>query len=112
MPLHFVVAQDKFAETEFTEEGEPKILDPSLKISKIAEGLKTPTTMAFIGKYDILVLEKDTGEPGQQIDIPVERQTKTGRRLLLRRRLMGKEDMNVVTPCQLAEERRVVLNRV
>jgi len=61
MPLHFVVAQDKFAETEFTEEGEPKILDPSLKISKIAEGLKTPTTMAFIGKYDILVLEKDTG---------------------------------------------------
>lgn len=61
IPFHYVVAQDKFAETEFTEEGEPKIFDSNLKISTIAEGLNTPTTMAFVGNDDILVLEKDTG---------------------------------------------------
>ena len=61
MPFHYVVAQDKFAETEFTEEGKPEIFDSNLKISTIAEDLKTPTTMAFLGNDDILVLEKDTG---------------------------------------------------
>ena len=61
IPLHYIVAQDKFADTEFTEEGKPKIFDSNLKISTIAEGLKTPTTMAFLGNNDILVLEKDTG---------------------------------------------------
>jgi glucose/arabinose dehydrogenase len=60
---HFysVRAQEEFAETEFEEEGKPKLFDPNLKISTIAEGLSTPTTMAFVGPGDILVLEKDTG---------------------------------------------------
>jgi glucose/arabinose dehydrogenase len=58
---HFVMGQDKFADTEFTEEGKPKISDPNLEINTIVEGLNTPTTMAFVGKNDILVLEKDTG---------------------------------------------------
>jgi glucose/arabinose dehydrogenase len=61
VPYPYASAQDKFADTEFTEEGEPKIFDSNLKINTIAEGLNTPTTMAFVGDNDILVLEKDTG---------------------------------------------------
>lgn len=60
-PHHFAKAQEKFAETEFVEEGKPKIFDSNLKISTVAEGLSTPTSMAFVGPNDILVLEKDTG---------------------------------------------------
>ena len=48
-------------QTEFVEEGKPKLFDSKLKITTIAEGLSTPTTMAFVGPDDILVLEKDTG---------------------------------------------------
>jgi aldose sugar dehydrogenase len=61
IPIHFAKAQEEFAETEFEEEGKPKLFDSNLKITTIAEGLNTPTTMAFIGPDDILVLEKDTG---------------------------------------------------
>lgn len=61
MNFHWVGAQEEFAETEFEEEGKPKLFDSNLKISTVAEGLSTPTTMAFIGHGDILVLEKDTG---------------------------------------------------
>ena len=63
MPMHYysVKAQEEFAETEFEEEGKPKLFDSNLKIGTIAEGLSTPTTMAFVGPGDILVLEKDTG---------------------------------------------------
>ena len=43
------------------EEGKPKLFDSKLKITTIAEGLSTPTTMAFVGPDDILVFEKDTG---------------------------------------------------
>lgn len=69
-------AQDEFAETEFTEEGEPKIFDSNLRINTVAEGLTAPTTMAFIGPDDILVLEKDTGNVkrivnGKIVDKPV-----------------------------------------
>lgn len=68
--------QDEFAETEFTEEGEPKIFDSNLRINTVAEGLTAPTTMAFIGPDDILVLEKDTGNVkrivnGKIVDKPV-----------------------------------------
>jgi glucose/arabinose dehydrogenase len=61
MSHYLVNAQEEFAETEFEEEGKPKLFDSNLKISTIAEGLSTPTTMAFVGPGDILVLEKDTG---------------------------------------------------
>lgn len=43
------------------EEGKPKLFDAHLKITTIVKGLNTPTTMAFVGPDDILVLEKDTG---------------------------------------------------
>src|SRR5918995_6635237 len=59
--FYSVRAQEEFADTEFEEEGKPKLFDTNLKITTIAEGLNTPTTMAFVGPGDILVLEKDTG---------------------------------------------------
>ena len=61
IPYHFAKSQEKFAQTEFVEEGKPKLFDSNLKITTIAAGLNTPTTMAFVGPNDILVLEKDTG---------------------------------------------------
>ena len=41
--------------------GEPTIKDPNLKVDTVATGLSLPTTMAFIGPNDILVLEKSKG---------------------------------------------------
>ena len=39
----------------------PTLKDPNLKVQTIATGLKSPTSMAFLGSNDILVLEKNTG---------------------------------------------------
>jgi aldose sugar dehydrogenase len=41
--------------------GEPSINDPNLKAETVATGLALPTTMAFVGPNDILVLEKGKG---------------------------------------------------
>ncbi len=41
--------------------GGPIINDPHLHIKNIIDGLKYPTSMAFLGKNDILVLEKNDG---------------------------------------------------
>jgi glucose/arabinose dehydrogenase len=41
--------------------GEPTIKAPNLKVETVATGLALPTTMAFIGPNDILVLEKSKG---------------------------------------------------
>jgi len=67
---HFysVGAQEEFADTEFEEEGKPKLFDTNLEISTIVEGLSTPTSMAFVGPGDILVLEKDTGMVKRIVD--------------------------------------------
>ena len=39
----------------------PTMLDPNLGVRAIVTGLTQPTTMAFIGENDLLVLEKGTG---------------------------------------------------
>ncbi|MGE5684102.1 MAG: PQQ-dependent sugar dehydrogenase [Nitrososphaerota archaeon] len=67
---HFysVRSQEEFADTEFEEEGKPKLFDTNLKISTIVEGLSTPTSMVFLGPGDILVLEKDTGMVKRIVD--------------------------------------------
>jgi glucose/arabinose dehydrogenase len=39
----------------------PVLVDPDLKIEPVVKGLKFPTTMAFLGPDDFLVLEKDNG---------------------------------------------------
>ena len=56
-----VYAQEEFRQREFVEEGKPRLADPQLKVEQVTEGLDTPTTMAFLGPNDILVLEKDKG---------------------------------------------------
>ncbi len=43
-------------------EASPMVLDPSLQVQTVVTGLTTPTTMAFIGVNDALVLEKATGK--------------------------------------------------
>ncbi|MGE5781270.1 MAG: hypothetical protein ACM31J_00235, partial [Nitrososphaerales archaeon] len=43
-------------------DGEGIVLsDPKLKLELVASGLDFPTTMAFLGPNDFLILEKDTG---------------------------------------------------
>ena len=39
----------------------PHVFDSSLKLEQVVEGLKAPTTMAFLGPDDFLVLEKNNG---------------------------------------------------
>lgn len=41
---------------------QPAVLKaPNLKVELVAQGLRSPTSMAFLGPNDILVLEKETG---------------------------------------------------
>jgi len=42
-------------------EEEPSIKDPNLGVQLVSEGLEFPTSMAFLGPDDILVLEKEKG---------------------------------------------------
>ena len=39
----------------------PSVIDPSLKVETVFEGIKTPSNMEFLGNDTILVLEKNTG---------------------------------------------------
>ncbi len=39
----------------------PTVLDPNLAVRTVVDGLNQPTSMAFLGPNDILVLEKATG---------------------------------------------------
>jgi glucose/arabinose dehydrogenase len=40
----------------------PTILDPRLSVRTLVDGLVTPTSLAFLGADDLLVLEKNTGK--------------------------------------------------
>src|SRR5512134_1313405 len=42
-------------------EAQPTLSDPDLAVQLVANGLDTPTTMAFVGPGDILVLQKNDG---------------------------------------------------
>lgn len=48
--------------------GKPLLRDAGLNVEKVASGLSFPTNMAFIGKDDILVLEKDKGTVNRVVD--------------------------------------------
>jgi aldose sugar dehydrogenase len=68
--------EEEFRQREFSDSGEPELADRSLKIEEVASGLDTPTTMAFLGPNDILVLEKDKGTVnrivnGKMLDQPL-----------------------------------------
>ncbi len=54
----------------------PTVFDPNLKVELIASGLKHPTSMAFLGNDDLLVLEKNNGTVkrivnGNVVDKPI-----------------------------------------
>src|SRR5262245_38389805 len=40
----------------------PTVFDPNLEVATVVSGLNQPTSMAFIGPNDFLVLEKATGQ--------------------------------------------------
>jgi glucose/arabinose dehydrogenase len=46
----------------------PEMLHPRLDVRPVVGGLTTPTTMAFLGPNDILVLEKNTGQVQRVVD--------------------------------------------
>src|SRR5438132_5267581 len=50
----------------------PSVVDPNLAVRKVAFGLSQPTSMAFIGTNDILVLEKATGKVQRVINNVVQ----------------------------------------
>lgn len=50
----------------------PEIVDPNLSVRTVIDGLVTPTTMAFLGEADVLVLEKNTGRVLRVVDGAVE----------------------------------------
>jgi glucose/arabinose dehydrogenase len=57
-----VSAQQVFRDRNFLQtESKPSVADPNLKVELVSEGLDLPTTMAFLGPDDFIVLEKDKG---------------------------------------------------
>ena len=50
----------------------PSLIDPTLSVRTVASGLVTPTSMAFLGPDDMLVLEKQTGKVQRVIHIRTE----------------------------------------
>jgi glucose/arabinose dehydrogenase len=78
MPIsHLVYAQQNIPGVVASiGKGEPIVRDPNLKVETVATGLMLPTTMAFVGPDDILVLEKNKGTVqrivnGQMLDEPL-----------------------------------------
>ena len=68
-------AQEEFRQHEFVENGTPHVTaDSNLSVKVVAEGFDLPTTMAFLGPNDILVLEKDKGTVQRVIDGKVSSQ--------------------------------------
>lgn len=59
-------AQD--TEDDRSQKNIPIINDPNLKAVLVVEGLKRPTSMAFVGQNDFLVLEKNTGMVKRIVD--------------------------------------------
>jgi glucose/arabinose dehydrogenase len=58
--------------------GGPTLDDPNLKVDLVVKGLDVPTSMAFLGPNDILVLEKNAGavvriEDGELVKTPLLR---------------------------------------
>src|ERR687896_400283 len=47
---------------------EPELVDPDLAVSTAASGLEQPVSMEFIGKDDMLVLEKASGQVKRVVD--------------------------------------------
>jgi glucose/arabinose dehydrogenase len=58
----YIYGQETFRQLPFDRsQNEPYVSDPNLKVEVVVQGLSTPTTMAFLGPDEFLVLEKDKG---------------------------------------------------
>jgi aldose sugar dehydrogenase len=58
-----VIATTVFAgSTRVAAQGGPEVVDPNLGVRTVVGGLVTPSTLAFLGANDFLVLEKNTGQ--------------------------------------------------
>jgi glucose/arabinose dehydrogenase len=79
MILLFMLPLVAFNESIYADENSvkiPEINDPSLSVEIVYQGISFPTSMAFLGPDDILVLEKDQGTVvrivnGTMIDKPI-----------------------------------------
>src|SRR5919108_2175559 len=61
--LNLVIVVGYFIQPASAQQQQPSIgKDPTLKVETIADGLSSPTSMTFIDKDHILVLEKDSGK--------------------------------------------------
>src|SRR5919107_5907736 len=49
-------------------QSQPELVDPNLGVRQVVGGLVEPTTMAFLGPNDFLVLEKSTGRVRRVVD--------------------------------------------
>jgi glucose/arabinose dehydrogenase len=59
--IGFASSQTEGLDVQEGQEELPTLNDPNLKVRLISDGLKFPTSMAFLGPDDILVLEKNEG---------------------------------------------------
>ncbi len=58
--LNYIPSHQQSAAPRFVRTGMPTIIkDRNLKVELVSEGLQLPTSMAFLGPDDILVLEKE-----------------------------------------------------
>src|SRR5262245_42639633 len=57
-----VAAPSSYPSTAQAQQETPTLLDPNLRVRAVVTGLTQPTTMAFLGPDDMLVLEKSTGQ--------------------------------------------------
>jgi aldose sugar dehydrogenase len=60
IPICYAV-HSAYGQAPFSGGGQPVINDPNLRAELVFQGLQNPTSMAFLGPNDILVLEKDQG---------------------------------------------------
>jgi len=89
MHMHlFIVALTAWLSAYSVALGAPTLRDANLSVTEIASGLARPTTMAFIGVDDILVLQKNNGmvrriiagvlQPGAVLDVDVDNASERG----------------------------------
>jgi len=50
----------------------PTMLDPNLGVRPVISGLITPTSLAFLGPDEFLVLEKNTGKVQHVVDTAIQ----------------------------------------
>ena len=68
----------------------PSVVDPNLAVRTAASGFVTPVNMAFLGRNDMLVLEKNTGQVKRVVDGVVQsHRARPGGQLASERGLLG-----------------------